>query len=306
MVKKNFDDSIVDLNRRYQELFYSKPVQKYLKREKYKEYVKEGNYKQIIEDILFKLFVRIPSSLQSNINVTHKSKLKNNSLNDKKIAVYSCIVGNYDKIVEPFFIEPQVEYFMFTDLEVPKNSKWQKVDIKQFDEYKTMTPLQLNRKIKMLPYNYLKDYDYSIYVDGLIEVVAPMTPLIMEMGTVGFGVHYHNQRDCIYDEAVMIKYLKKADMSIVIKQLNQYRQEGFPAHFGLFENTILMRDHRNKQIKQLMTLWWEEYLKYPTRDQLSLPYLIWKTGIKKEQIYIMGNDLNLNPRFNRGRSHNRG
>ena len=77
MVKKNFDDSIVDLNRRYQELFYSKPVQKYLKREKYKEYVKEGNYKQIIEDILFKLFVRIPSSLQSNINVTHKSKLKN-------------------------------------------------------------------------------------------------------------------------------------------------------------------------------------------------------------------------------------
>ena len=163
-----------------------------------------------------------------------------------------------------------------------------------------MSPFELNRKIKMLPHKYLINYDYTIYIDGLIEIIAPLSPLICEMGNAGLGVHYHNQRDCIYDEAVMVKYAKKANMTIVEQQLNEYRSKGFPAHFGLYENTILIRDNNDRVIVNLMEEWWDEYKKYPTRDQLSLPYLIWKNKIDLDKINIMGNNLDLNPRFIRG------
>ena len=136
-----------------------------------------------------------------------------------------------------------------------------------------------------------------------IEIVGAISPMIEEMGDYGFGVHFHNQRDCIYDEAVMIKYAKKANMSEVKVQLDNYREEGFPSHFGLYENTILIRKHHDMSVCKLMESWWDEYLKYPTRDQLSLPYVIWKTNFPKESIYIMGDNINRNPRFNRGLKH---
>lgn len=297
---KEFDDSLIEINKRYQDLFYSSEVQNKLKKQKYSGYIHDGNYKQILEDILFKLFVRIPSSLHGNINECHPKKAEKV---DGRIAVYSCVVGKYDRIIEPVYVQPGVDYLMFTDLDLPKNTAWEKIDITKFDDYKSLTPIQMNRKIKMLPHKYLCDYDYSLYVDGLIEIVGAISPMIEEMGDYGFGVHFHNQRDCIYDEAVMIKYAKKANMSEVKVQLDNYREEGFPSHFGLYENTILIRKHHDMSVCKLMESWWDEYLKYPTRDQLSLPYVIWKTNFPKESIYIMGDNINRNPRFNRGLKH---
>ena len=292
-MEREFDTGLLEINKRYQDLFYSSAVQKELKRRKYLEYFNKKNYKQILEDIFFKLFIRIPSSLSGNVDISHPQK--ENCANRK--------IGKYDKIVEPICIQPNVDYLMFTDLELPKDTAWKKVDITQFDDYKLFTPVQMNRKIKMLPHKYLREYDYSLYVDGLIEVVGMISPMVEDMGTCGFGVHFHNQRDCIYDEAVMIKYAKKANMNEVKKQLQKYKKEGFPAHFGLYENTILLRKHCDDSVCRLMENWWDEYLKYPTRDQLSLPYLIWKMNFPKENIYIMGNNINRNPRFNRGLKH---
>jgi len=209
---------------------------------------------------LFKIFIKIPSSTAGNVIKPNTSGELD--ITGKKIAVYSCIVGRYDSIVEPLYIDCDIDYFMFTDLDLPSDSKWKKIDITQFEEYNKLSPIQLNRKIKMLPHIYLKDYDYSIYVDGLIEIVCSMKPLIENMKSSSLGVHFHNQRDCIYDEAIMIKYAKKADMSIVNQQLNIYRNEGFPIHNGLYENTIMIRNHNSQLMCKLMDKWWDEYLKF--------------------------------------------
>lgn len=39
---------------------------------------------------------------------------------DGRIAVYSCVVGKYDRIIEPVYVQPGVDYLMFTDLDLPK------------------------------------------------------------------------------------------------------------------------------------------------------------------------------------------
>ena len=220
-----------------------------------------------------------------------------------KIAVYTCIVGHYDSLIEPAFIEPGIDYYVFTDMVCPENTCWKKIDITQFEEYEELTPTQLNRKIKMLPFVYLPDYDYTLYVDGNIKIMDAITPMIKEMGNHALGVHYHRTRDCIYHEIVNIAYLKKADMDLVRQQIAAYKKQGFPRHNGLYENTILIRKHADKDMCLLMEAWWQEYVKYPTRDQLSLPYIIWQLGYDKKKIHIMGMNLYHNPRFKKISSH---
>lgn len=222
-----------------------------------------------------------------------------------KIAVYSCITDGYDAVIEPLCSEPGIDYFLFTDGELSNDSHWKKIDITQLEEYKNLSPVQLNRKIKMLPFRYLPGYDYSIYVDGNIEIINLLLPLIEEMGSHAFGVHYHRTRDCIYDELVQVIHLNKADPVLARQQIEAYKKEGFPRHFGLYENSILIRKQSDEEVRRLMEAWWEEYMWYPTRDQLSLPYVIWKTRYDRGKIHIMGSNLEKNPAFKRMRSHDK-
>lgn len=236
-------------------------------------------------------------------NVVMESPSVPIDISHKKIAVYTCVVGNYDPLIEPLATEQGVDYYVFTDQEVPDGSKWRKKDITCLDEYQRFSPSQLNRKIKMLPHLYLPGYDYSIYVDGNVEICDSLTPLVKEMGDCGFGVHYHRTRDCIYHESVRVLYLKKANAQLVKSQVEAYRKEGFPRHYGLYENTVLIRSHHDHMSNCLMEAWWHEYMKYPTRDQLSLPYVIWKTGYRREKIHIIGMKINKNNRIKRVYAH---
>ena len=65
----------------------------------------------------------------------------------------------------------------------------------------------------------------------------------------------------------------------------------------LLEATILLRKHGDPVWECVMDSWWDEYIKYPTRDQISLPFVIWKNNLTLDDIYILGNNEYLNPRF---------
>ncbi len=224
------------------------------------------------------------------------SKLDTNHL---KIAVFTCITGHYDNLVEPRVVDPGVDYYVFTDMECPKNSVWKKIDITQFEDYDQLTPAQMNRKIRILSYRYLPEYDYTVYVDGNVQIQTSLVPVLEKMGNCPLGIHYHRNRDCIYVEAVHVLYLRKANRELVKKQMEVYKKAGFPRHFGLYENTVLIKNHHDDDLRLLMEAWWEEYYQYSTRDQLSLPYVVWKTHFVKSRIHIIGRHIDMGGIFKR-------
>ena len=266
-------------------------------------YIARGEFGTAFKKTRYSLFVKSRFTVKGNRDLEEPSPRLD--ITGMKIAVYSCITADYDVIREPLCTESGLDYFLFTDMDVPKGSKWKKVDLTGWKEYTELTPVQLNRKVKILPFRYLPEYDYTIYVDGKIEIVAPLSPMIEEMGSHGFGVHYHRDRDCIYDEAAQVIYLGKADPELTRKQLAEYEANGFPHHYGLYENPVLIRKHADKAVCRLMEAWWEEYRRYPTRDQISLPYIIWKTGFNRKNIHIIEKNLNYNSRFIWNHPHNR-
>lgn len=236
-------------------------------------------------------------------NFTTNGNIKYIEINDKldltnlKLCVYTCIVGQYDMIQEPLFKEDGVDYFIFTDLEVPKGSVWQKIDISQWQEYKEYGPYKLNRLIKMMPERFLNGYDYSMYVDGSIYIAASVKSVFENMGQAVFAAHGHSVRDCAYDEMCAILHSKMSYSDLVEKQIAKYHKEGFPHHYGLFENMVLIRKHGEQDLQHVMDLWWQEYCEYPTRDQNTLPYVMWKANFDKTRIVSLGDGFGSNPRF---------
>ena len=80
--------------------------------------------------------------------------------------------------------------------------------------------------------------------------------------------------------------------------MEKYEKEGFPHNFGLCEASIIVVDLDNPNSKKLMNDWWNELLNSGSgRDQIALPYVIWKNGMRMDDIGWLGDDLFANPKF---------
>ncbi|ONI47977.1 hypothetical protein AN644_03200 [Candidatus Epulonipiscium fishelsonii] len=298
-MEDKFSRELMKLNEEYLSLYHSTEYNLGKNILKFKSSFKNKEYLRILKKILY-----MPIDVYKKSKIVDKLPGQNiisiHSINKVKIAIYTCIIGNYDLVKEPRYISSNCDYFIITDQEVPKSSIWKKIDINKFENLKDFSASQKNRYIKFFPYKIFKNYDYSIYIDGSIEIIADLTPLIAYLGTSSIGLHKHEHRNCAYTEAKAIKYHKRYNPKEIDKQILKYSKEGFPKHYGLYDNTVIVRKH-NEICKLIMQKWWKELNKYTFRDQLSLPYTLWKYNIAKKNIALLPNGINTNPRW---RKHN--
>jgi hypothetical protein len=63
-------------------------------------------------------------------------------------------------------------------------------------------------------------------------------------------------------------------------QINKIKNDGFPEHYGLSENNILIRKHKDPTTINFMKKWWKMVKKGSKRDQLSFIYISWKYNFK--------------------------
>lgn len=216
----------------------------------------------------------------------------------KKIAVYTCVVGGYDKVSDPTIINENIDYFIFSDRNI-QSRIWNQISIpSKLLELGNNT--LINRYLKFHPQELFDGYDYVIYVDGNVQVSSDITPLLKYTeNRLGVAFHSHGYRDSIYDEVeVLIKVVKRGDPDKLTKQIAGYRQEGFPDNYGLPEATIILTDLSNNMAITFFTQWWEEFLKSQSlRDQIALPYVLWKNGIATSEVTLLGNNLRNSSKF---------
>ncbi|SEL56716.1 Protein of unknown function [Ruminococcus sp. YRD2003] len=216
---------------------------------------------------------------------------------DKKIVVYTCISGKYDCGSEPrFTLNPNITYVMYTNQNI-KSDIWEIRPIP--DSLSHLNDVQKNRYLKMHPHEFFEEYDYSIYIDGNVQVISDMSGLVNVIDdSVGFAMHTHFIRDCIYQEAVACQTLKKGNAQGITDDVNRYLRERFPRHFGLLECTVFATDLHSDDSKELFDEWWNEFqISKSSRDQLSLPVVLWRNGVSIEKCGTMGNNLYRNPKF---------
>jgi len=188
--------------------------------------------------------------------------------------VYTAVFGAYDEVPS---VNPQwnCDFYCFTDNRNFLSSGWKVILVESLDEGTAQT----NRRYKMLPHKFLPNHKASLYVDGNVEIVTDPSPLFKKyLRDAHIAIPKHQDRHCAYEEADLCIHEGRVNEQETIQQMDRYRQEGFPANYGLTENGIIFRRHHESAVVNLMEAWWQEYLSGGKRDQISLPYLLWKNN----------------------------
>ena len=211
------------------------------------------------------------------------------------MAIYTCITGDYDNVEEPLIMEEGCDYFLFTNNPNIKSDSWK---IKPIPEeiQKIKNNAKINRYIKMHPKELFEEYDYSIYIDGNIKLISTISQFVNQLNEkTGLAIHRHCTNVCVYDEVKDCRAYGKGDYSKLKKQVNRYRNEGFPKEYGMLECNVLVSDLKNNNAKMIFDEWWNEYLTSESmRDQIALPYVLWKKKIPVEEIGNLGENVNTN------------
>lgn len=252
--------------------------------------------------------IRIFKELNHDIYAFFKKDVSNNHIIDfsqnalsvfsQKVIVYTSIFGSYDKILEPLCIDKNCEYYIFTDQEIPENSIWKKKDNSIIPEY-CDTPAKKNRYVKMFPYKFF-NCEYSIYIDGNLQLVGHPSQLVqknLNECKTGIGMHLSPRENCIYEEAENVCHVGKITKGEKREVRKLYKEANMPRHFGMCECNVIVRNHENENMKQIMEKWWKYYLEGVKRDQLYFTYTVYISGFKFTDINTFGASVNDNVHF---------
>lgn len=221
------------------------------------------------------------NNIKYHKNLTTEEWLNNNKqywLSNNKV-IYTCVTGNYEKIIDPTYIQQDFDYICFTDNPNQTSKVWKFREIPE--ELQQYSKVKQQRLIKISPHKYLSEYSESLWIDGSIDILSDMNKFINTYCNIKDKCVYirrHPNRKCIYSEATICISMKK-DTSININpQIKKYKDEKFPSNFGLVETNIIYRKHNEPYCIKLMNLWASELINGSHRDQLSFNYALWRIG----------------------------
>ena len=211
---------------------------------------------------------------------------------EERIAVYTCIIGNYDSLMEPVFVPDNCDFYAVTDFEIPADSRWKWIPAGKFEKYtEGMNSVMKNRYFKMHPHVLFPEYRYSIYIDGNVRVCTDLTECLNRLSPHGISCFRHSLRSCVYQEAECLIKTRKGVPEQVEEHVKHLRAEGMPENYGLALCNVLVRDHQSEKYGPLMELWWSEFCSHAKRDQLSFPYVLYKNGIPVEEVTTLGPNI---------------
>lgn len=213
-------------------------------------------------------------------------------MNDR--VIYTCVTNGYDKLHQPKIIYKGYDYICFTDEVRQKNvGIWQIRPIPNVVQDK----IRLSRYLKINPHIALSEYSYSVYVDSNIlildEYLLDRVENEIKKGTlIALSKHPEGRLD-IYEEAAYVMKYRRAKFKEVRKQIKYLLKMGYPHGTGMFENNIIFRQHNHNEIIKLDENWWDIFIEFTSRDQLSFAYLLWKFNITPSDIMSEGERLNI-------------
>jgi hypothetical protein len=196
--------------------------------------------------------------------------------------VYTCITGGYDGLNNHSYINPDWDYVCYTDnldIKSPKNLSWQ---IRSLN-FNKLDDVRNQRWHKIHPHVLFLEYERSVWVDANIDIIDKevfndIEKTMKESRKI--SVAPHPSRNCVYDELDACIALGKDDKKVMEEQIQLIKNNGFLEKQGLFDTSIIYREHHDEQVVDIMEDWWWWIEHYSRRDQLSLNYILWKKGIK--------------------------
>jgi hypothetical protein len=196
--------------------------------------------------------------------------------------IYTAISGNYDKLKIHTYVNPEWDYVCFTDNPANRGKvgHWK---IRPLVYTDNIPPL-INRWHKIHTHSLFPEHQESIYIDGHIDILGPYLFDLVERRNQNFLVQKHFVRTCIYQEAARCAVSRKDTPKNLNRTITFLKENKMPRNYGLTENGVIYRRHHDKSVVAIMEEWWDFLSNYSIRDQIGLPYILWKHNIAIDEI----------------------
>ena len=191
-------------------------------------------------------------------------------------AIFTALAGEKSRLLSPTLnaVICGIDYICFTDQPAHKiPSPWQVRPLEIISE----DPNRNAKQYKLQPHKFMDDYPEVCWMDAnFLLKKNPFNLLSPEDTSPIFGKHF--ERNCLYQEAEVVKSMGLDPPEVIEQQMTRYRQEGFPENYGMAECGfyVLPQSWPNAW---LFDTWWREVVQGSRRDQLSFMYSAWRTNI---------------------------
>lgn len=195
------------------------------------------------------------------------------------VSVITAIFGNYDSLKDVAEQTINAKFVCVTDDPTLRSETWSiKLEPKAFAGKRH--PRLLAKAPKFRPWRYVNSTQ-SIWVDGSAQIFGAnfVADVLEALGDEPIAQFRHPWRDCIYDEGEVSKSMLKYQDLPIDSQLNYYRKQGHPEHWGLWAAGLIARNH-GPEIEKFGNLWLTENETWTYQDQLSEPYLLRQLGMR--------------------------
>ena len=187
--------------------------------------------------------------------------------------IYTAVAGNYDKLRPVKVREPDIDYVVFTDGQGVAGWEKKKLPI--------VGDARMNaRHIKVTtPTNLEKEYDWTLWVDGNMEIKSPITKMVPKwLETHSFAAFKHPWWQCLYTEIDKCRARGKDKPERLEAARKYLKEQEFPRNYGQLATWVLLRK-QNDVVKQHAKLWWADMKKYTMRDQVTFMLNTWRLGV---------------------------
>ena len=206
--------------------------------------------------------------------------------------IYTCIVGDYDKLQEPQVVSADFDYVCFSDsLPIGKIGVWNVRPI-PFSVHDTIL---LSRYPKLQPHKVLPEYEYSLYIDANIQILdGSFYDVINKHITAGDLISQvlHPYRKCVYQEIYACWHHSLISLYANVTLRYKLHRMGMPVDYGLMENCIILRRHNDSFVADVSDAWWKFFCSSSAkRDQLSLMPIYWQRNFMPTLLFEEGKNV---------------
>jgi len=187
-------------------------------------------------------------------------------------------IQNYEEYKDKF------EFHMFTNQLKLKSPLWKIHHVKKLpvENDNPRSAYYFKTVPHRVHHDYKIDSPYSVWIDSSAIILDLKS--LWEMCEVFLNssknlfIEKHPSRDCVYDELEANIILQKDDEGAMRRHVMGYKNEGYPANFGMVETGFQIRNISNEKFQEFSSMLWREITNKTRRDQLSWNYCVWKLG----------------------------
>jgi hypothetical protein len=133
---------------------------------------------------------------------------------------------------------------------------------------------------------------WSMYLDGSLSPKGPVRESVEAwLANADMALFKHPWRTCAYDEIDECVKRGKLTATQGDKARSHLMLAGFPRHFGLWACGMVARRVHCNSLQIFMAPFWWDMTKDCPRDQIWLPFVLWRIGSSLKRLHTIDKDI---------------